>query len=88
MKVEQWSNLEGNPIRGFEVLNKQNKVLAIGCLPSETNPGFIVMHAKRYERDFDLMKAIEKLTGIKPRIHVYKILPGKSIIKYQSIVTV
>ena len=63
----QWYSLQGNLLRAFEVTNSKGKMLAIGAISVENSPGFVVMHAKRYRNDRDLVQAITRLTGIVPR---------------------
>ena len=67
LQQRQWISLQGTPLRAFEIVNSRGRMLAIGALSTSTDSGFCVMHAKRYRNDHDLVAAIEKLTGIKPR---------------------
>lgn len=55
------------PMRAFFIRNAANKVLAIGALRMPHDDGFVMMKAKRYENDGDLVRAIEKLTGMNVR---------------------
>ena len=64
----QWYSLQGTLLRAFEVTNSKGKMLAIGAIPAGNDAGFCVMHAKRYQRDSDLVQAITRLTGITPRV--------------------
>jgi predicted TPR repeat methyltransferase len=66
----QWVSLQGVTLCGFEVTNSKGKLLAIGAIPSAAShdsKGFVVMHAKRYLHDSDLVRAIERLTGLTVR---------------------
>jgi len=67
LQQRQWISLQGIPLRAFEVVNRHGKILAIGALSTPDDDGFIVMHAKRYTRDRDLIAAITELTDIVPR---------------------
>jgi hypothetical protein len=63
----QWISLQGDPLRAFSVCNRRGKCLAIGAMHGADSPGFLVMHAKRYQRDNSLVGAVERLTGLKIR---------------------
>jgi len=64
--------LQGVLMRAFSVRNRRGKVLAIGAVPNPKSPGFVIMRARRYENDADLRRAIERLTGIAPRVHEWQ----------------
>jgi hypothetical protein len=52
----------GEPLRGFTVVNKRGKVLALGATGN-----FVLLHAPRYARDKTLVAKVVKLTGLEPR---------------------
>jgi hypothetical protein len=69
---KQWISLQGFMMRAFHVLNRKGKTLAIGAVPLNGDSGFCVMQRKRYERDFNLVRAVESLTGIPVRLHYWE----------------
>jgi hypothetical protein len=58
---------DGQELRGFWVANSRGHGLALGAVPTADDPGFVVMRAKRYERDLDLCRKVRQLTGMTPR---------------------
>ena len=56
----------GVPLAGFFVRNHAGKVLAMGA--DSTKGAHLILRAKRYEHDRDLVAALERMTGIKARL--------------------
>ncbi len=61
-----YSKKDGRLLAGFFIRNRQHKVLATGALPINGS-GFLVMKAKRYEHDADLVSKCERMTGLTAR---------------------
>ena len=69
MLVKEHFTDEESIFAGYVVKNRLGKVIAIGAIPvpSQGIDGFVIMSAKRYWHDKDLVKAVERLTLQKVR---------------------
>lgn len=64
LHLEQMINVATHqPLRGFVVRNKTGKVMAMGATGS-----FVIMNARRYERDRDMVAKVERLTSLTVRL--------------------
>ena len=60
IQVQQMQTIRGDRLAGFWIVDRNGRRLAIG---SDGAAGFCLMLAKRYQRDRDLVAAIQRLTG-------------------------
>jgi hypothetical protein len=59
---QMYHRATGEALRGFTVVNKRGKILALGATGN-----FVILHAKRYAKDRTLVAKVAKLTGLEPR---------------------